>query len=565
MTAGESISPNSFSTLQPFNPMSHPWWQTDVVYQIYPRSFRDATGDGVGDLAGITEKLPYLADLGVGAVWLSPFYPSPQADFGYDVSDYRGVDPQYGTLADFDRMAARAHDLGLKLIVDVVPNHSSDQHPWFAESRANRDNPKREWYVWRDPKPDGSPPNNWLSHFGGPAWTLDDATGQCYLHSFLREQPDLNWRHAPVEAEVLDTLRFWMARGVDGFRIDVARAILKDPELRDNPPAEKVTFHKPTGDYDSQAHVHDQDHPDVYGAHARIRAAVDGFGDGERVTIGEIHEYDFPKWATYYGQPDGRGGLDGLHMPFNFGLLATPWTASGLRAHVDAIEAALPDGAWPNYVLGNHDEARLATRLGAESARLAGMLLLTLRGAPTLYYGDELGMTEVDVPLDRRRDPWAERSGHPELSRDGCRTPMPWDASPGAGFADSGRPDAYWLPLNPDHATVNVETQDADADSTLAFYRRALRLRGASAALQTGTYTPLDGLPESVFGFERTEGDSRALVLLHVGAGEATVDIPEAFRDAPVALATHDRAQEGEPAGARVTLGPWAGTVVIPA
>ncbi|PAP75437.1 alpha-amylase family glycosyl hydrolase [Rubrivirga marina] len=544
--------------------MDRPWWQTAVVYQIYPRSFRDGDGDGVGDLAGITEKLGYLADLGVGAVWLSPFYPSPQADFGYDVSDYRGVDPQYGTLDDFDRLAARAHDLGLKLIVDFVPNHSSDQHPWFVESRQSRDNPKRDWYVWRDPKPDGSPPNNWLSHFGGPAWTLDEATGQSYLHSFLKEQPDLNWRNPAVVDEMMDTLRFWMARGVDGFRIDVAHAILKDPELRDNPLAEDAGgFHKPMGAYDTLVHVHDKAHPDVHEAFARFRQTVDGFDAQERVTIGEIHEYDdLGRWASYYGTPTEAGGLSGLHMPFNFGLLNTPWTAAGVRAHVDAIEAVLPDGAWPNYVLGNHDERRLATRLGPESVCLAGMLLLTLRGAPTLYYGDELGMEEVDVPLDRRVDPWGFRSGVPELGRDGCRTPMAWDASPGAGFSEGAGPSDYWLPLHPDHESVNVAAEAADPDSVLSFYRRALAVRNASPALQAGSYRPLDDVPEGVFGFERAEGDDRRLVLLHFGDDDVEVAVPEAYRGAPVALATHDR--EVEPVGEVFCLGPWAGAVVGP-
>ena len=544
--------------------MDRPWWQTAVVYQIYPRSFRDANGDGVGDLAGITEKLDYLADLGVGAAWLSPFYPSPQADFGYDVSDYRGVDPQYGTLDDVDRLAARAHDLGLKLIVDFVPNHSSDQHPWFEESRRSRDSEKRDWYVWRDPAPDGSPPNNWLSHFGGPAWTLDEGTGQYYLHSFLEEQPDLNWRNPAVVDEMMDTLRFWMARGVDGFRIDVAHSIMKDPELRDNPVAEAAgSFHKPMGAYDTLVHVYDKAHPDVHEAFARFRRTVDGFDAQERVTIGEIHEYeDLGRWASYYGTPTEAGGLSGLHMPFNFGLLNTPWTAAGVRAHVDAIEAVLPDGAWPNYVLGNHDERRLATRLGPESVRLAGMLLLTLRGAPTLYYGDELGMEEVDVPPDQRKDPWGFRSGMPELSRDGCRTPMAWDASPGAGFSDGADPSEYWLPLHERHASVNVATEAADPGSVLSFYRRALATRAASPALQAGSYRPLDDVPPDVFAFERVEGDDRRLMLLHFGDGEAEVAVPGAYRGASVALATHGR--EGGPVGESVRLGPWAGAVVGP-
>ncbi|MDT7855780.1 alpha-amylase family glycosyl hydrolase [Rubrivirga sp. S365] len=541
--------------------MSHPWWQTRVVYQIYPRSFQDANGDGIGDLAGVTERLPYVAEtLGIGAVWLSPFYPSPQADFGYDVSDYRDVDPQFGTLDDFDALAARCHELDLKLIVDFVPNHSSDQHAWFQESRAGRESAKRDWYVWSDPKPDGSPPNNWLSHFGGPAWTLDEATGQMYLHSFLHEQPDLNWRNPEVEAEMLDTLRFWMDRGVDGFRIDVAHSILKDPQMRDNPPrtAPPEGAFKSLGEYDTQLHVHDKAHADVHDAFARIRRTVDGHSDAERVAIGEIHEFDLDRWASFYGKPTGDGHLSGLHMPFNFGLLNVEWTAADVRAHVDAVEAALPDGAWPNYVLGNHDEPRLATRLGPESVRLAGLLLLTLRGTPTLYYGDELGMPDVDVPLDQRKDPWAERSGDPTLSRDGCRTPMAWDGSPSAGFS-TAPPDALWLPLHASHDRVNVEAELADPDSHLAFYRRALAVRRETPALQTGAYSGLDGVPDGVFGF--TRGDD-ALVLLHFGGGAVHVDLPARFRDGRVALSTDGR-DGGGAAGASLALPAWGGVVVV--
>ena len=549
--------------------MPHPWWQTDVVYQIYPRSFQDSNGDGIGDLPGITERLPYVAEtLGIESVWLSPFYRSPQADFGYDVSDYRDVDPQFGTLDDFDALAARCRELGLKLIVDFVPNHSSDQHAWFEESRRSRDNPKRDWYVWRDPKPDGSPPNNWLSHFGGPAWTLDEATGQYYLHSFLREQPDLNWRNEEVAAEMLDTLGFWMDRGVDGFRLDVVHSIMKDPEMRDNPPAPAPPegAFKALGEYDTQLHLYDKAHADVHDAFARIRQTVDGHSDAERVTIGEIHEFDLGRWATYYGQPTDDGTLGGLHMPFNFGLLNTEWTAAAVRRHVDEVESVLPDGAWPNYVLGNHDEPRLATRLGAESVRLAGLLLLTLRGTPTLYYGDELGIPDVDVPLDRRKDPWAERSGVPELSRDGCRTPMAWDGEPSAGFS-TAPPDGLWLPLHESHGSVNVRAELGDPDSHLSFYRRALAVRRGSAALRTGDYAPLDDAPDGVFAF--TRGDD-TLVLLHFGDGEASVDLPARFHDGRIALATHDRDAEnrrvGEAsgaAGATVTLPAWGGAVVV--
>ena len=543
--------------------MSRPWWQTDVVYQIYPRSFQDTDGDGVGDLAGVTERLGYVAGLGVGAVWLSPFYPSPQADFGYDVSDYTDVDPQFGTLDDFDRLVERAHELGLKVIVDVVPNHSSQAHAWFQESRASRDNARRDWYVWRDPAPGGGPPNNWLSIFGGPAWTLDETTGQYYLHTFLTEQPDLNWRNPAVVDAMMDVLRFWMGRGADGFRIDAVLFTAKHPDLPDLPPSTADrTFHKPTGEYDTLDHVYDAADPVIHDYFRRFRETVDGFDDAERVAIGELHAFnDLERWASYYGQPAGDGTLDELHLPFNFGLLNTPWTAAGVRAHVDAIEAAVPEGAWPNYVLGNHDEARLATRLGEASPRLATLLLLTLRGAPTLYYGDELGMPEAEVPDDRRVDPWAFRSGIMALSRDGCRTPMAWDASPGAGFSDAD-PAGYWLPLHQGHEQTNVEAESADPDSVLSFTRRALAFRTMSDALREGDYAPTEGTPETVLAFERAASGGRAWVALHFGDGEVGVDVPEAYRGGPVAVHTHDRAREGAEAGDRVTLGPWQGVVV---
>ncbi len=379
-----------------------PWWQTGVVYQIYPRSFVDGSGDGVGDLSGVTSRLDHLSEtLGLDALWLSPFYPSPMADFGYDVADYTDVDPLFGSLDDFDALVAAAHGRGLRVLVDWVPNHTSDRHPWFVEARSSRSSPKRGWYVFRDPAPSGGPPNNWLSVFGGSAWQWDGATSQYYLHSFLAEQPDLDWRCPELRAAMLDVLRFWLDRGVDGFRIDVAHYLMKDPALRDNPPRPGggTTFHRSYGEYDSQLHVHDKAHEDVHGVFREIRRLVDGHpGPGERVTIGEIHEPDLARWASYYGE-----ALDELHMPFDFGLLGAPWTAAAVRGHVDRVEAALPPGAWPSHVLGNHDEPRLASRLGEAGSRLAAMLLLTLRGTPTLYAGDEIGTPEVAVPAERQR------------------------------------------------------------------------------------------------------------------------------------------------------------------
>ncbi|HWG86010.1 MAG TPA: alpha-amylase family glycosyl hydrolase, partial [Deinococcales bacterium] len=432
------------------NPQAHPWWQRGIIYQVYPRSFQDSNDDGVGDLPGITGRLDYLQWLGVDAVWLSPIFPSPMADFGYDVADYCGVDPIFGTLADLDDLVARAHERGLKVLLDFVPNHSSDEHDWFVQSRSSRGNPKREWYVWRDPAPDGGPPNNWDSYFGGPAWTLDEVTGQYYLHLFHRKQPDLNWRNPAVVAAMLDAMRFWLARGIDGFRVDVLWMLLKDPEFRDNPPNPAWR----EGDIPSgrQLRVHTEGLEETHGLIRQMRAVVDEFP--ERVMIGEIY-LPLERLVRYYGLD-----LDEAHLPFNFHLLQQrEWSAGALRALVEHYEAVLPPGAWPNWVLGNHDNSRIASRLGPQVARVAQMLLLTLRGTPTLYYGDEIGMRDVPVPPELTQDPQGKFAY--EHSRDPERSPMQWDATRNAGFS-AGDP---WLPLAADYRAVNVEAARADERS----------------------------------------------------------------------------------------------------
>jgi glycosidase len=487
------------------------WWQRGVIYQVYPRSFMDANGDGIGDLAGITSCLDYLAGtLGVDAVWLSPFYPSPMVDFGYDVMDYVGVDPIFGTLADFEELVHQIHRRNLKIIIDFVPNHSSDQHPWFLESRSSRSSPKRDWYIWADPRPDGSPPNNWLSVFGGPAWEWDAFTGQYYLHSFLKEQPDLNWRNPQLKAAMLDALRIWLERGIDGFRIDVAHFIMKDPLLRDNPTKTRARqkLHKPMGAYDQQEHIFDNNHPDTHPVYREIRQLLDDYSTVQpRFSIGEVHIFDWEKWAAYYGQ-----NLDELHMPFNFHLLRVEWQAGAIRKMVDSLEAALPEGAWPNYVLGNHDEKRLASRLGHQGARLAALLLLTLRGTPTLYYGDEIGMTEASIPPEDQQDPWGLRV--PGLGRDGCRTPMQWDSSPKGGFSPAGT--STWLPLGTDYAAVNVASQLSKPDSLLNLYRQLLAKRKSALALQIGDYQPLSSGKPGCYAYLRTlKGDAGYLVAIN--------------------------------------------------
>ncbi len=495
---------------------THPWWQTSVIYQIYPRSFQDTTGNGIGDLPGITSRLDYVADtLGVDAIWISPFYPSPMADFGYDVSDYCNVHPMFGTLDDFDELLGAAHQRGLRVIIDWVPNHTSDQHPWFLASRSSRNDPKRGWYVWRDPNADGSPPNNWQSNFGGGAWTWDEQTGQYYLHSFLAEQPDLNWRNPEVKSAMFDTVRFWMDRGVDGIRIDVAHYVMKDPELRDNPPAKsQVDGVRDRGDYDNLEHVHDKGHPDTHGVFRDLRAVLDGY-PGDRFAIGEIHIWDWDEWATYYGE-----NLDELHMPYNFSLLWAPWSASGFRTRIDGMEAALPDGAWPNLVLGNHDEVRLVARYGPLRARVAAMLLLSVRGTPTMYYGDELAMPQSEVPSEYEQDPWGIRV--PGQGRDGCRTPMQWTNEPGVGF--SAADVAPWLPYGADSGRHNVADQIEDPGSMLNLYRSLLALRRAEPALNAGAYRAVDA-PEGIYAYERWEDDDRFLVALNFTSTEIVLPL----------------------------------------
>lgn len=501
------------------------WWQRGVVYQIYPRSFKDSNSDGIGDLRGVIQKLDYLSHtLGVDAIWLSPFYRSPMADFGYDVADYTDVDPMFGTLADFDALVAAAHERGVRVVVDFVPNHSSDQHPWFIESRSSRNNPKRDWYTWRDPKPDGSPPNNWLSVFGGSAWTLDPRTGQYYLHSFLEEQPDLNWRNPELKSAMLDAVRFWLRRGVDGFRIDVAHFIMKDPDLRDNPLAERhadADRYKPMGDYDSQIHLYDKGHADNHPLLREFRAVLNEFeAASPRYSVGEIHIFDWKEWATYYG-----ANLDELHMPFNFALVGAKWRADIVREVVDAVEGVLTAGQWPNYVFSNHDEPRIGSRLGRHAARAVMLTLLTLRGTPTMYYGDEIGMVGGDIPPELEQDPWGKRV--PGLGRDPERTPMQWDASPNAGFTAEGVQP--WLPVNADYKTVNVASQLEDPRSMLALTRALLRLRRESPALHGGTHRTLRaGVPDDCFAFVRQSGDERYLVAVNFTDSERIIDAPEA-------------------------------------
>lgn len=496
---------------------ARPWWQSAVLYQVYPWSFQDSDDDGIGDLRGIEARLNYLVDLGIDAIWLSPIFPSPMADFGYDVADYCGIDPRFGTLADFDSLLASAHARGLKLLLDFVPNHSSDQHPWFVESRSSRDNSKRDWYIWRDPAADGGPPNNWISDFGGPAWTYDAATGQYYSHAFLKEQPDLNWRNPEVRAAMLDVLRFWFARGVDGFRIDVLWHIVKHADFPDNPL--NPDWDPTTGEMHRVFQLHSTDQPEVHDIAADMRAIADAFGreGDERVLIGEIY-LPVERLMRYYGLVG-----EGVHLPFNFQLIDAPWHARELARMIADYEAALPEGGWPNWVLGNHDRPRSATKRGAAQARVAAMLLLTLRGTPTLYYGDELGMENGVIPPDRVRDPRELREPGLGLGRDPVRTPMPWDDSAQAGFTQ-GEP---WLPLGDGWQTRNVAAERDDPNSMLTLHRALLNLRRSTPALATGKIRLIESEGD-VLAYEREQDGDRIIVALNLGARPAPVDLPMA-------------------------------------
>ncbi|UUL82092.1 alpha-amylase family glycosyl hydrolase [Sphingomonas qomolangmaensis] len=488
--------------------MSAPWWQSAVLYQVYPRSFQDSNGDGIGDLAGITARLDDLVALGIDALWISPVFPSPMADFGYDVADYCDIDPRFGTLAEMDRLVAEAHARGLKVLLDYVPNHSSDQHPWFTASRSSRDDPKRDWYIWRDAAADGGPPNNWISDFGGPAWEWDAATGQYYAHAFLAQQPDLNWRSPELRAAMLDVLRFWFDRGIDGFRIDVLWHMIKHADFLDNPV--NPDWHGGMAEMDRVHQTHSTDQPEVHDIAREMRAIADAAG--ERLLVGEIY-LPVERLMDYYG---------GVHLPLNFQLIGAEWHAPSLLALIEGYERALPEGGWPNWVLGNHDRPRAATRFGAEQARVAAMLLLTLRGTPTIYYGDEIGMADVAIPAERVQDPRELREPGKGLGRDPVRTPMAWDDSANGGFT-SGEP---WLPLHADWPTRNMGVEREEAGSMWRLYRDLLALRRATPALALGEWAAVASVGE-VLAYERRLGDARVLVVLNLGTAYAPFALPE--------------------------------------
>ncbi len=552
------------------------WWQTAVFYQIYPRSFADGNGDGIGDLKGILEKLDYLKDLGIGAIWLSPHYPSPQFDCGYDISDYTGVEPQYGTMADFRTLLEEIHRRGMRLILDLVLNHTSDQHPWFLESKSSRDNPKRDWYVWLDGR-DGGPPNNWVAAFDDSAWTYDEATGQWYYHFFFAEQPDLNWRNPEVKAAMWDAVRFWLDMGVDGFRLDAIGTIFEDPALPERSGetdmldlfrgfVEAYAGGKP--DREKLARLlekrkklteHQVDQPGIHELLQELRAVIDEYDD--RLLVGEVDDID------YHGD-----GTNELHMVFNFPLMRHGQLhPTLLRQNQEERLAALPPGAWPCNTLNNHDSTRVYTLAGDgehddQLARLALALMLTLKGTPFLYNGEEIGMRDLILEDVRHyRDNmgvWIYRKATEDLgmpkedalrfvgriTRDRCRTPLQWANAPNAGFSP---PDVdTWLPVHPNYAQgVNVEDQRKDPDSMLNFYRRLLRVRKENPALIEGEYQALHEDAREYFAFLRTASKQRCLVVLSYSPGSQPVSFAGLSSGAHVAFASSNRSGPVDLAG----------------
>jgi len=493
-----------------------PWWRGAAIYQIYPRSFADSDGNGIGDLPGVTAHLDHVASLGVDAIWLSPFFTSPMRDFGYDVADYCDVDPVFGTLSDFDELVERVHSLGLKLIIDQVYSHSSDQHPWFKESRSSCDNPRADWYVWADAKPDGSPPNNWQSVFSGPAWTWDARRGQYYLHNFLPGQPDLNVHNPTVQDALLDVARFWLDRGVDGFRIDAINFAMHDPQLRDNPPAPPGG--RRTRPFDFQQHLHNQSHPAIAVFLERLRRVIDGYGD--RFTLAEVGGDQ--AFAEMHAYTDGDSRL---HSAYGFDFLYAGRLTPELVARVAQDWPEQPGTGWPSWAFENHDAPRALSRWAppehAERFARTKMLLLTaMRGSIILFQGEELGLPQVDVPFEQLQDPEAIANWPQTLNRDGVRTPLPWQSDAlNLGFT-TGDP---WLPAGEEHRPLAVDRQEGDPASMLAFTRRCLDLRSKSPALRLGSMKVIEA-GEQMLRFERVHDGQRLLCSFNLSDGPAPVD-----------------------------------------
>jgi len=518
------------------------WWRDGIIYQIYPRSFADSNGDGLGDLPGIIARLDYLVELGIDAIWLSPFYPTPDADFGYDVSDHTAVDTRFGTLEDFDRLVAESHRRGIRVVLDLVLNHTSNHHPWFRESRASHDNPKRDWYIWRPPS-DSSPifeenggsrkgiPNNWQATFGGSAWAYDETTGQYYLHMFLAEQPDVNWRNPEVRKAQLDVARFWLARGADGFRLDVFNAYFKDAQFRNNPTKFGLRG------FDRQRHIYDCDRPEMIPLLNELRAILDAYP--ERYAVGETF-FATPEKVLHYTGPDR------LHAAFSFDFnvsdLRYPWNPAWLLKQIQHREALFTGEHWPTTVLSNHDIPRTATRYahGEQDAlaKIAMALLLTLRGTPFIYYGEEIGMRDVPLRRSEIMDPPGKRFWPIYKGRDGCRSPMQWDDIPFAGFSTV----EPWLPVHPNYHQRNVAVQREDPDSLLNFTRKLIALRKEYLALRRGEFVPLTGKPRQALVYLRRTDSQTVLIILNFSNRTVRESMPPDIigqRWRPLLSATH--------------------------
>jgi alpha-glucosidase len=556
------------------------WWKKAVFYQIYPRSFMDSNGDGLGDLAGITSRLDYLNDgttssLGVDAIWLSPFFTSPDYDYGYDIADYCAVDPRFGTIDDFDRLLEEAHKRNIKVMLDLVVNHTSHLHPWFLESRSSKDNPKRDWYVWKDGRGDGKRvPNNWRNNFFGPAWTLDDQSGQYYLHSFLKEQPDLNWNNMEVRQAINEVLQFWLDRGVDGFRLDVAHIYCKDDQFRDNPPFYLRTRDRgrdtvPRSDRlllsnimkylslpELQVRKYNQHQPETHDVLKGFRRIFDFYP--AVTSVGEIIGDDPAEIASYYGE-----NSDELHMNFYFELLHCRWKAGAFRSCIDRWEKALPQGAWPAYTLSNHDVTRAVSRYAkagdsGAKAKLLLLLLLTLRGAPFIYYGEEIAMKEAVLSKENLKDPVGIRWYPLHRGRDGCRTPMQWNNTDYAGFSE----EKPWLPVGPDLAMLNVADQEIDSRSQLNFTRQLIWLRKDLPALLEGSYRSItENLPADCFCYLRQSGQQKVLICLNFSADTRQIQSAETSAGGKVLFSTDSVLKPGSTAES-LTLNAYQGCLV---
>ncbi|SFC58964.1 alpha-amylase family glycosyl hydrolase [Tropicimonas isoalkanivorans] len=499
------------------------WWRGAVIYQIYPRSFQDSNGDGIGDLAGIIHRLPHVASLGVDAIWISPFFRSPMLDFGYDVSDYCDVDPMFGSLGDFDALVERAHDLGIKVLIDLVLSHTSIQHPWFQESRASRDNPRANWYVWADPKPDGTPPNNWLSIFGGSAWEWDGERMQYYLHNFLIEQPDLNFHEPAVQDALLEVARFWLDRGVDGFRLDTVNFYVHDKQLRDNPPLKPEEINDKTAPavnpYNFQNHLYDKTQPENIEFLKKLRKLMDKYG--AITSVGEVGESQ----RGVEVQAEYTAGKDRLHMCYDFAFLSNTFpTGTFVAGTLERFDEMAPDG-WACWAFSNHDVARYITRWGLspEQARVLVALLFAMRGSVCLYQGEELGLNEVYVAYEDLQDPYGKRFWPKFRGRDGCRTPMPWNRDNQNGGFSEGKP---WLPVSVEHLNHAVNLQETDDESMLVFYRRMIAFRKAHPVLSKGSYETLEA-GEDCLSFIRAGKGSRVFCAFNMSDVERHVTYPE--------------------------------------